>query len=414
MTVSVWQADGREPVREVDVLIVGAGLVGCAAAIFVSQAGREPVITEMRDVGLGASGRNAGFMITGLDLYYHHAIDRYGLDVTREVYALSERTHAVWHTLIDKYGVPFDNCGSMLLAESDEEADELRLAYAAMTGDGKHAVFHDRCPLGRDYTAGIEQPQDGAVQPVELARAALQDSEAALIDNNEIYAIEQLAPGRVKVSTRKHVFIAAKVLLATNAYSVHIHPYFVGRIIPTRAQCLATAPLETPVIATCGYSDYGFMYYRMTFDGRLLIGGGRKLYKELENDTTDDRVTTPVQAHLDHYLATRFKDVTAPVERRWAGIMGFTPDGMPLVGTLPDMPDVAFAVGFNGHGLAMGAGTAERAVALMLDGTHPGAVSAERLDSMAGLAAHDPRPAAAHEAAAPQSVGGHGPTRGKS
>jgi gamma-glutamylputrescine oxidase len=118
----------------------------------------------------------------------------------------------------------------------------------------------------------------------------------------------------------------------------------------------------------------------MTFDGRLLIGGGRKLNKELENDTMDDRITTPVQSHLDAYLAERFPDVTVPVERRWAGIMGFTPDGMPLVGTLPDMPDVAFAVGFNGHGLAVGAGTAERAVELMLNGTHPGAVSAERLD----------------------------------
>ena len=79
----------------------------------------------------------------------------------------------------------------------------------------------------------------------------------------------------------------------------------------------------------------------------------------------DDRITTPVQAHLDAYLAARFPEVTAPIERRWAGIMGFTPDGMPLVGTLPDMPDVAFAVGFNGHGLAMGAGTAERAVEMI-------------------------------------------------
>lgn len=399
MSVSVWQADGREPIREVDVLVVGAGLVGCAAALFIAQAGREPVITDMRDVALGASGRNAGFMITGLDLYYHHAIERYGLEITREVYALSERTHAIWRGLIAGHGVRFDQCGSMLLAESDEEADELRLAYAAMRDDGKTPVFHDRCPLNRGYIAAIEQPQDGAVQPVELAKAALAESGAPLIDNNEIYAIEQVAPGRVKVSTRQHVFYARKVLLATNAYSVNLHPYFTGKIIPTRAQCLATAPLDAPAIATCGYSDFGFMYYRMTFDGRLLIGGGRKLYKELENDTTDDRITTPVQAHLDDYLATRFADVSAPVERRWAGIMGFTPDGMPLVGTLPDMPDVAFAVGFNGHGLAMGAGTAERAVALMLYGTHAGAVSASRLDGAAWRDAHDPRPrkAAAHE-----------------
>lgn len=378
MTVSVWHADGREPVREVDVLVVGAGLVGCAAAMFAQQAGREVVITEMRDIALGASGRNAGFMITGLDLYYHHAIERYGLDVTREVYAISQRTHEIWHGLIARHGVRFENIGSMLLAESDAEAEELVKAHAAMQADGKAGIFHHGDPLGRGYTAAIEQPQDGAVHPVELARAAFTESGAELITNNELYAIEQIAPDRVKVSTRQHIFYACKVFLATNAYSPYVHPYFVGRVIPTRAQCLATAPLEKPVIATCGYSDYGYMYYRMTFDGRLLIGGGRKLYKDLENDTTDDRYTTPVQSYLDAYLASRFADIKAPVERRWAGIMGFTPDGMPLVGALPDMPDVAFAVGFNGHGLAMGSGTAERAVDFMLNGTHPGALTADR------------------------------------
>lgn len=209
-------------------------------------------------------------------------------------------------------------------------------------------------------------------------RAALTESEAELIDNNEIYSIAQIAPGKVIVQTRKYTFHARKVLLATNAYSVSLHPYFAGKIIPTRAQVMITAPLAKPALNTCGYSDYGFMYYRMTFDNRLLIGGGRKLYKDLENDTLEDRVTTPVQSYIDAYMARRFPDVKAPVERRWAGIMGFTPDGLPLVGALPDAPDVVFCAGFNGHGLALAAAAAERAVNLLLHGTHAGAFSPDR------------------------------------
>lgn len=60
MTVSIWQAEGTQPVCEVDFLIVGAGLVGCTAAYFAQQAGRQVTITEMRDIALGASSRNAG------------------------------------------------------------------------------------------------------------------------------------------------------------------------------------------------------------------------------------------------------------------------------------------------------------------------------------------------------------------
>ncbi|MBA3822570.1 MAG: FAD-binding oxidoreductase [Ktedonobacterales bacterium] len=49
-------------------------MLGCATAYFAAQAGHKVVITKMRDVALGASSRNAGFMITGLDTYYHDAI----------------------------------------------------------------------------------------------------------------------------------------------------------------------------------------------------------------------------------------------------------------------------------------------------------------------------------------------------
>lgn len=380
MTVSIWQADGSQPLREVDFLIVGAGIVGCAAAYFAAQAGRRVVITEARDVALGASSRNAGFMITGLDTYYHHAIERYGHPMVRELWALSQTAHRYWRQFARGGDVQIDDCGSMLLAESPAEAVDLEQAARALNADGIEAVFHSRDPLGRGYFAAIEQPWDAAIQPYQLTWATLKASGAELISNNEAYAVAQTDPEYVLVHTRQYRFQARHVLLCTNAYSAHLHPYFVGKVVPTRAQCLATAPLESaPVLNTCGYSDYGYMYYRMTFDNRLLIGGGRKQNKVLENDTTDDRITDPVQRVLEDYLRSRFPDVTAPVERRWSGIMGFGADGVPLVGTLPRAPRVGFAVGFTGHGLAFGAGVAERAVDHLLTGAHPGAVSADRL-----------------------------------
>ncbi len=380
MTVSIWQADGNQPVRDVDFLIIGAGLVGCSAAYFAGQAGREVVITEMRDIALGASSRNAGFMITGLDTYYHQAIEEYGIEVVREMWGLSRTTHGHLRHFARQGDVQMDNCGSMLLAESAEEAHELEKAARALEADGIHIHYEQKDPLGRGYHAVIEQPQDAAVQPYQMVQAIFKQSGAELIANNEMYQITQDTPDYVTVKTRQFIFHARNVLLCTNAYSPLIDPYFVGKVIPTRAQCIATAPLKNgPVMNTCGYSDYGYMYYRMTFDGRLLIGGGRKQNKPLENDTTDDRITDPVQRVLENYLHERFPDVTEPIERRWAGIMGFSVDGLPLVGTLPDKSRVGFAVGFHGHGLAMGAGTAERAVDLLLNGTHPGAVSAQRL-----------------------------------
>ena len=380
MTVSIWQTDGTQPIREVDFLIVGAGIVGCAAAYFACQAGREVMVTEMRDVALGASSRNAGFMITGLDTYYHTAIEQYGRDKTHELWTLSEKTHDYWLDFAARGNVPVDRCGSLLLAESASEAREFIDAARLLEADGHAAIYHDHDPLGRGYFAAIEQPNNCAVQPYELAWATFNASGAELINNNEVYAIEQTRPDVATVYTRQNIFQAKHVLLCTNAYSPRLHPYFIGKVIPTRGQVLVTAPLKERVLNTCGYSDYGYMYYRSTFDNRLLLGGGRKLFKELENDTTDDRVTDPVQRYLEAYLRQHFPDVDAPIDRRWAGIMGFSVDHLPLVGTLPDMPRIGFAVGFTGHGLAFGAGVAERAVDHLLTGATPGAVGAARLN----------------------------------
>lgn len=381
MTVSHWQTNGVPHVREVDFLVVGAGLVGCSVAYFAAQAGRQVTITDARDLALGASSRNAGFMITGLDTYYHHAIERYGRDTVREMWGLSRTTHAHLHHFIERGNVQVDCCGSMLLAESEAEARDLEAAARALEEDGIEAEFLSADPLDRGYYAAIRQSGDAAVQPYQLVRAIFKQSGATLVANNEAYRIEQTDKELVTVYTRQYRFQARYVMLCTNAWSAHLDPYFTGKIIPTRAQVLVTAPLKNgPVLNTCGYSDYGFMYYRDTFDGRLLIGGGRKQNKWLENDTTDDRITGPVQRVLEDYLRYRFPEVDAPVEQRWSGIMGFSVDGLPLVGTLPGRPRVGFAVGFTGHGLATGAGAAERAVELLLKGTDPGAISAARLD----------------------------------
>lgn len=382
MSVSIWQADDKQPVRDVDFLVVGAGLAGSAAAYFAAQAGHEVVVTDQRHVAAGASGRNAGFMIMGLDTHYHRAIERYGAEIAYEMWTLSRETIAFWKRIAAEspLAVPLEPIGSMLLAESEAEAQDLHKAAQAMREVGIEVILHESDPLGRGYYAAIEQPDDAAVQPVALTNAVMQASGAEVIPNNALYRLEQSTPDRVLAYTQQVVFRARYVMLCTNAYSAQLDPYFADLVAPTRAQVLVTEPLPEPAIQTCGYSNYGYMYYRMTFDGRFLIGGARQHYMEQEADTTDDRVNPRVQQALERYMQQHFPDVQAPVSRRWAGIMGFSVDGLPLAGTLPDKPRVGFAVGFTGHGLAMAAGTVQRAVQRLLRGTSAGAVDVERLN----------------------------------
>jgi glycine/D-amino acid oxidase-like deaminating enzyme len=380
MTVSIWQVTAQTPPRhlQTDVVIVGAGLLGCTAAYYLRQLGLSAVILEAQDVGLGASSRNAGFMLSGLDTYYHQAEEKYGPAAAKEIWSLSKQTLAFWRGHAQAEGVFLEQCGSMLLAESPEESQDLAQAARRMEAAGFDCEYLSTDPLGRGYYGAIRQPGDGGLQPYDLVQALYRLSGAELINNSEVYHIES-EPGGVRVASRRALVRARYALLCTNAYSIHLDPYFIGKIIPNRAQCLATAPLPDRLLNTVGYSDYGYMYYRDLPGGGLLIGGGRKAYRPQETDTTDDRITPWVQGALEDYLRTRFPEVTAPIVRRWAGIMGFTPDGLPMVGSLPRDKRMGFAVGLNGHGLSLGAKVAERAVEWLINGKHPGILAAERL-----------------------------------
>ena len=86
-----------------------------------------------------------------------------------------------------------------------------------------------------------------------------------------------------------------------------------------------------------------------------------------------------VQEGLVRFASRHFPEVETHNVRRWSGVMGFTPDGLPLVGRLPGLPPVYFGVGFGGRGLAWAFVVADRLVELMLHDADPGILAAERL-----------------------------------
>jgi glycine/D-amino acid oxidase-like deaminating enzyme len=51
-----------------------------------------------------------------------------------------------------------------------------------------------------------------------------------------------------------------------------------------------------------------------------------------------------------------------PITNRWAGTMGFTADGLPIVGPVEGMPHVYACAGYNGHGMGFAFLSAKRLV----------------------------------------------------
>jgi glycine/D-amino acid oxidase-like deaminating enzyme len=80
-------------------------------------------------------------------------------------------------------------------------------------------------------------------------------------------------------------------------------------------------------------------------------------------------------------FAARFMpELDTKSAERLSGIGGFTRDGLPIVGRMPDLPSVCFAVGLGGRGLALAPVVAERVVDLLLHDGDPGLFAVSRFD----------------------------------
>lgn len=380
MTVSLWQDESHTQTVECDVCIVGAGMVGLYLARLIAGQGQRVCVLEARHVAAGASGRNAGMVLTGTAYYYHDAIQMYGHDLARDIWRFSLHNRNIAKGLSEEFGTLWEQNGSLLLALNDTEAEDLERAADAMRGDDIEAKFSHKDPTGRGFAASVTHPGDAGIHPVKFAQRLAASSGATIIEQSEVFDMQPLDGGGVELKSRRVTVRSRSAALCTNAYAPLLHPYFEGKVMPTRGQILCTEPLPPRTLLPMCYGDYGYEYFRQLPDGRLVVGGWRHHFRETEVGY-EDRTTPGVQAGLESFIERYFPEAKgARIPHRWSGTMGFSIDGIPLVGSLPDMPDVYFAVGFTGHGLGFGLATAERLAACMLFGHDLGWLDARRLE----------------------------------
>lgn len=400
MSVSVWQqSPGGAAKHRCDVAVIGAGIIGAYTAHTLAGQGRTVALLETRFPAAGATGRNAGMCLMGAADNYATGVDRFGRARARELWTLTQENQRKTRAFLDQFKTPSVRCGSLILAIDETESDLLARAYELMREDGFAVGYSPTDPFERGFGAAILQPDDFGLDPVALVNALIENApgqRVRLFSPAEVFAIEEAGNGKLLVSARGVAVECEQVALCTNAYSPMLLSYFSDKVAPVRGQILLTAPLSRRVMDKLAYANYGYEYFRQLADGSFLLGGGRSLHRELEVGY-DETPTAWLQATLDEFLQRYFPDVAAhaPVVRRWAGTMGFSVDGLPLVGQLPAIPgafesiaqpfvpaplfqpgatpppattqtNIYFAVGFTGHGLGWGMVTADAMIAQML------------------------------------------------
>ena len=328
-----------------DVLVIGGGITGVSLMHHLRERGMSAVLVERDHLAAGASGRNAGFLLAGVAESYAAAVRTYGRSRAREVWALTVENHDRQIEAVGGADVGHARSGSAIVASGPDEAGELEESAQLLSEDGFEASWDGKTLLN---------PRDGEVYPTKLVAALAARAPAGSIrEGVEVTAVESGGVVHANGATCR----AGVVILATNAYTPKLLPQV--EIEPNRAQMLATEPERSRLAEHPTYSHFGYRYWRQMPTGELLIGGWRDTTMATEK-TYEDEPTSQIQAHLDE--AVHAMGARGRVTHRWAGTMGFTTTGLPLVGQVDGMKNVYLCAGFNGHGMGFAFMSAKRLV----------------------------------------------------
>jgi glycine/D-amino acid oxidase-like deaminating enzyme len=361
-----------------DVVIVGAGLVGAAVAAHLAQQGMSAAVLEAQNVAGGATGRSVGMVLTGLPGHYNWAVSAYGRQKAQEIWALTVEGRKRLVETASRLNVPLQHTGSLALAVEEAEVDALRESAVLLDEDGFDARFNPRDVLERGFRAALRQPDDVTVDAAALTRALLDSSGVTVHEGTEVYDLEAEG-GDVRVWAQGRTVRCNAVVLAVNGYAPLISSYFADKVAPTRGLVFATEPLAGVVLDVPCSADYGYEHCRQLPDRRLLLSSWRRPRAVGDQESSEEtELDDVVRAGLARFAEHHFPDIQARDTDRWSGVMGFTSDGLPLVGTLPHLPHVYFAVGLGGRGLAWAFVVAQRLIELMWRDADPGILSATR------------------------------------
>jgi len=362
---SFWLTRPSTP-REVDVAVVGGGFVGLSTAYWLARQGRRPVVLEAEHVATKASGRNAGFLLTGTAEPFTKLAARVGHDRALAFWRTSrDNRELLRRELLDKA----PDRGARIDADFLPEGSWI----ASLRGTGQHQALEESAELLRDQGFEIEwrgseevkavsgsdqlegalfQPGDGGLDPVRLCRGLAALGLFEVRGGVRVRGLEQ-KDDRIHLVTGVGEFLARRVVLAVNAYAPSLLPQLSLDVRPIRGQALASEPGER-LLSGVWYLNDGYDYLRQLADGTVILGGRRQVAESQEVGYLESPTGT-VQGALEEFLEGTFPRLAnRPIHHRWAGTMGFTTDGFPVLGNVDHAPGALYAAGFSGHGMSLG------------------------------------------------------------
>lgn len=354
-----------------DVLVIGGGIIGLAAAFEMAEAGgRRIQILERHQVGSGATSKATG----GVRTQFSSRMN--------VVLAQASRDHFLRWSQIYGGDPHFSQVGYLFFTASNARAQSLAAAAREQRAWGVSVDVVQPDDIRRlvpgsvvdDLRLGTYTPEDGLADPgaaiVSLEAAcrrrgvAIREGTAAeklLFSESGTVAGVRLTDGTT--------FGAEVVVVATGPWTSQLlDPVGVSLPIePHHRQVYRTAPLEGwPSRIPLSVDLDSGIYCHSDGEGVVFGGGDRATAAGYDEVALLENVTQIAGRLMERWPLLQHAKIT----HTWAGLREMTPDDHGIVGVVAGHPGLYVAAGFSGHGF-MQAPAVGQIVAALVEGRTP-------------------------------------------
>jgi len=350
----------------VDILVIGAGLVGSATAWHCARAGASVLIAEAGHPNVGASGQNAGSLHFQIERRFLENGERLAEEAAR-ITAISRMAIDDWDGLEAALGADLHvrRAGGLMVAETAAEVELLSRKVAREQAAGLGTVLLDGFEarriapyLSQSIAAAGFLADEGHADPRAVTPAFVAAAEAAgavLHTNTRVrtiarrddgFTVTMNGPMNDETVQAKRLLIAAGAWTPQVAMLANLHmPLFPVALTMNATE--RVAPLLPHLVQHVGRR----LSMKQTHAGNILIGGGwpSRLRRGADGSFDPALRPEPIEASRTENLRSAAAAVPAIAEmnllRSWTGVTAITADQLPLVGEVPRMPGLFVAAG---------------------------------------------------------------------
>jgi gamma-glutamylputrescine oxidase len=359
--------------NEIDVCIIGAGYSGLSTGLHLVEKGYKVAIIEGARVGWGASGRNGGQIVNGLNASLQTIKKRYGQDTATFVAGVVQEGAEIIRERVKTYDIQCDlkdkNIFTGLTKAHMSELEERQALWKSYGIDNQELLDKNqlRDHVNSDlYAGGLIDHSGGHMHPLNLAlgeAAAFEKRGGVIYEMSPVIDVDTEA-ARPVVKTAKGTMTCKTLVLCGNAYLGHVVPTLTSRVMPVSTQVMATKPLGDALAQSVLPTDvcvedirYILDYYRLSGDKRLLFGGGTVYGGADPKD---------IEAKLRRNMEIVFPQLNGiQIDYAWSGNFALSFSRVPQMGRIGK--NTYFAHGYSGHGVT-GSHTFGRILSEAIDG----------------------------------------------